>query len=325
MRRRSVPLVAVAVVTAVFLLALAAACGGAGKKQSAFCTGYPPDSPAYVGWGEDISGLPLHPNSAGYLAQIAGTGGNQFLHADFGGGGAYGIPFVAVPGGTPGVPVNFTAYGDESDPGPYKIPLNAPIEGGGGDGDRHVLSLDYDNCILYELYRAFPQAGYWNADSGAIWNLRSSALRPPGWTSADAAGLPIFPGLVRYEEIAAGQINHALRVTFGTTQRGYVLPATHWASSNTNANTPPMGLRLRLSAGFDTSGYTGQARVILEALKRYGLIVADNGSTWFITGSADPRFDDNDLNQLKSVPGAAFEVVNTGAVCTGSQGPAVCG
>ncbi|HUF82973.1 MAG TPA: hypothetical protein VMQ81_00110, partial [Acidimicrobiia bacterium] len=220
---------------------------------------------------------------------------------------------------------NFTAYGNESDPGAYKIPLNAPIEGGAGStGDRHVLSLDYDNCILYELYRAFPQAGYWDADSGAIWNLRSSALRPPEWTSADAAGLPIFPGLVRFDEIAAGHIDHALRFTVGQTQDGYILPATHWAGSTSNPNVPPMGLRLRLAAWFDISGYAGQARVVLEALKRYGMIVADNGGSWFITGAAAPRVDDADLNQLKTVPGTAFEVVNTGAVCTGTQGPGVC-
>jgi hypothetical protein len=264
----------------------------------------------------------VHPNSANYVNQILADGANDSLHADFGGGGAYGIPFVGVPGDAPAVPVNFTAYGDESDPGPYRIPLDAPVEGG---GDRHAISLDYDNCVLYELYRAFPRAGYWDADSGAIWNLRSNALRPAGWTSADAAGLPIFPGLVRYDEIATGRIDHALRVTFEQTQQGYVLPATHWASASTDVNRPPMGLRLRLAAGYDISGYTGQARVILEALKRHGLIVADNGGSWFVTGAADSRFDDTDLDQLKEVPGSAFEVVDTGAVCTGTQGPAVCG
>jgi len=315
------PLVAVAAIAAL----VAAGCGGMGKKQTGSCTGYPPDSPAYVGWGEDVSGLPVHPNSANYINSIDNSGGNGNLHADFGGGGAYGIPALTVPGSTPGVPVNFTAFGNQSDHGAYKIPLDAPIEGGSSStGDRHVLSLDYDNCILYELYRAFPQGDHWDADSGAIWNLRSSGLRPPEWTSADAAGLPIFPGLVRFDEIAAGHIDHALRFTVGQTQDGYVLPATHWAGSSSNPNDPPMGLRLRLSAGFDISGYTGQARVVLEALKRYGMIVADNGGSWFITGAADPRFNDADLNQLKSVPGTAFEVVNTGAVCTGTQGPGVC-
>lgn len=309
------------VAVAAIAVLLATGCSGMGKKRTGSCTGYPPDSPAYVGWGEDVSGLPVHPNSANYVADINASGGNGYLHADFGGGGAYGIPALVVPGSTPGVPVNFTAYGNQSDQGAYKIPLNAPVEGG---SDRHVLSLDYDNCILYELYRAFPQSGYWDADSGATWDLRSSALRPPQWTSADAAGLPIFPGLVRFDEIAAGHIDHALRFTVGETQHGYVLPATHWASASFNPNDPPMGLRLRLSAAFDISGYGGQARVVLEALKRYGMIVADNGGSWFITGAADPRFNDADLDQLKSVPGAAFEVAYTGEVCTGTQGPGIC-
>jgi hypothetical protein len=309
-------------VAAIAVVAAATACSGGIKKQAGSCPTFPPDSSAYVGWGEDVSALPVHSNSANYVNQILADGDNDFLHADFGGGGTYGIPYLAVPGSTPAVPVAFTAYGDQSDPGPYRIPLTAPIEGG---SDRHVLALDYDNCTLYELYRAFPRAGYWNADSGAIWNLRSSALRPAEWTSADAAGLPIFPGLVRYDEIAAGGINHALRFTVEETQRGYVLPATHWASSSTNTNRPPMGLRLRLGAGYDISGYTGQSRVVLEALKRYGMILADNGGSWFITGAADSRFSDGDLDQLKTVPGSAFEVVDTGAVCTGSQGSAVCG
>ena len=289
------------------------------------CPGFPPDSAGYVGWGESVAGLQPDPNSTNYINRILADGGD-FLHADFGGGGDYGIPYVTVPGTEPAVPVNFTDYGDESDPGPYRTPLGAPIEGGASsDGDRHVLSIDRDNCILYEMYRAFPRSNRWDAGSGAVWDLRSSALRPAGWTSADAAGLPIFPGLVRYDEIAAGHIDHALRVTFDMTQKGYILPATHWASSDTNANRPPMGLRLRLKANYDISGFTGQSRVILEALETYGLIVADNGSNWFITGAADSRFDDDDLDQLKTVPGSAFEVVDTGDVCTGTQSSAVCG
>jgi hypothetical protein len=224
------------------------------------------------------------------------------------------------------VPVNFTAYGDESDAGPYKIPLDTPVEGGtGSTGDRHAIAVDRDNCVLYELYRAFPRSGYWNADSGAIWNLRSSALRPAGWTSADAAGLPIFPGLVRYDEIAAGAINHALRFTVSATRRGYVLPATHWASDSSDSDRPAMGMRFRLKASYDISGFIGQSRVVLQALKTYGMIVADNGSNWYITGAADNRFRDSDLDQLKTVPGAAFEVVDTGGVCTGTQGPSTCG
>jgi hypothetical protein len=174
-----------------------------------------------------------------------------------------------------------------------------------------------DTCQLYELYRAFPATGGgWQADSGARFDLRSNALRPLGWTSADAAGLPILPGLVRYEEVASGRIDHALRVTFARTQRGYVLPATHFASSSTDPDLPPMGLRLRLRADYDLSAITGQARVIAEALQRYGLIVADNGSNWYVQGAPDPRWDDDDLRQLAGIPGTAFEVVDTGPVHT---------
>jgi hypothetical protein len=179
-----------------------------------------------------------------------------------------------------------------------------------------VLAIDRDACVLYEMYNAWPRSNRWDASNGAVWDLTSNARRPNTWTSADAAGLPIFAGLARYDEVAAGEIDHALRVTFNVTQRGFIYPATHYASSSTNANHPPMGLRLRLKASYDISGYTGQARVILEALKKYGLIVADNGSNWFITGAADSRWNDADLNQLKVVPGAAFEVVDTGPVRT---------
>jgi hypothetical protein len=209
--------------------------------------------------------------------------------------------------------VTFTQYADESDPGPYPIPLGAPIEGG---GDRHVLAVDRDACKLYEMYDAWPRSNRWDASNGAAWDLTSNARRPNTWTSADAAGLPIFAGLARYDEVAAGEIDHALRVTFNVTQKGFIYPATHYASDSTNPNHPPMGLRLRLKASYDISGSTGQARVILEALKKYGLIVADNGSNWFVTGAADSRWNDADLNQLKVVPGTAFEVVDTGPVRT---------
>jgi hypothetical protein len=266
---------------------------------------FPADNP----WNRDVSALPVDPNSANYLAAIAGFGGNQKLHADFGGNGEYGIPYITVPGTQPKVPVDFTDYGDESDPGPYPIPLAAPVEDG---GDAHVLAVDRDHCKLYELYGASPGTGRWSAASGAVFDLTSNALRPDGWTSADAAGLPIFPGLVRYDEVARGHIDHALRFTVSSTQRAYLHPATHWASSNTDPALPPMGLRLRLRASFDVSAYHGEARVVLDALKRYGMIVADNGSNWFISGAADPRWDDDDLNQLKTVPGGAFEVVDTG-------------
>lgn len=271
-----------------------------------------PVFPADNAWNTDVSAAPVHANSAAYIAQILADGGD-FLHADFGGGGAYGIPYVTVPGTEPTVPVTFVDWPDESDPGPYPVPLGAPIEQG---GDRHVIAIDRDACRLYEMYNAWPQTSHWNASNGAAWDLRSNARRPNTWTSADAAGLPIFAGLARYDEVAAGHIGHALRVTFDRTQRGFVYPATHFASSSTNPDRPPMGLRLRLAAGYDLTGYTGQARMILEALKRYGLIVADNGSNWFITGASDARWDDNDLDQLKLVPGSAFEVVDTGPVRT---------
>jgi hypothetical protein len=274
---------------------------------------FPADNP----WNTDVSTYPVSANSANYIANILSNGG-QNVHPDFGGNGEYGIPYVTVGTGEPRTPINFTAYGDESDPGPYPVPLGAPVEGGSAsDGDRHVLAVDKDACMLYELYRAFPRSDHWDADAGAVFDLRSNALRPLGWTSTDAAGLPIFPGLARYDEVASGQISHALRFTVSRTQRGYILPATHAASSSTDPNRPPMGLRLRLKASFDISRYTGEARVILVALKRYGMIVADNGSNWYITGAADPRWNDDDLNQLKNVPGAAFEVVDTGPVHPG--------
>jgi hypothetical protein len=281
--------------------------GGAWAQNGSLgsCTVFPADNP----WNQDVSGLPVDSKSSSYLSGIAGLGGNQKLHADFGGDGAYGIPYITVPGSQAKVPVDFTDYGDESDPGPYPIPLAAPIEDG---SDAHVLAVDRDRCKLYELFAASPGSGRWSAASGAVFDLTSNALRPDGWTSADAAGLPIFPGLVRYDEVASGHIDHALRFTVSKTQRAYLHPATHWASSSTDASLPPMGLRLRLKASFDVSGYTGEARIVLNALKKYGMIVADNGSNWFISGAVDTRWNDDDLNQLKTVPGSAFEVVNTG-------------
>jgi hypothetical protein len=220
-----------------------------------------------------------------------------------------------VPASQPAVPITYTAYGDESDPGPFPIPADAPVEGGpGATGDRHVLVVQEGTCDLFELFVGRRSGVGWLADSGARWDLDTGALRPIGWTSADAAGLPIFPGLVRYEEVAAGAIHHAIRVTFSRTQRGFVLPATHFASTRTDPDLPPMGLRLRLRADVDLRSFTGQARVIAEALQRYGLIVADNGSNWFFQGAPDPRWDDDDLGQLKRIPGSAFEVVDTGPV-----------
>jgi hypothetical protein len=263
------------------------------------CRVFPTDN----AWNRDVSALPVDADSASYLAGIAGLGGNQKLHADFGGGGEYGIPYITVPGNQAPVPVTFSDYGDESDP------LGAPIENG---SDAHVLAVDRDRCKLYELFAASHDATRWTAASGAVFDLTSNALRPEGWTSADAAGLPIFPGLVRYDEVASGHIDHALRFTVSRTQRAYLHPATHWASSSTATNLPPMGLRLRLKASFDVSAYHGEARVVLSALKEYGMIVADNGSNWYLSGAQDTRWDDTDLDQLKSVPGSAFEVVDTG-------------
>jgi hypothetical protein len=266
---------------------------------------FPPDNP----WNTEVSQLPVDASSQDYVNTVLASGANKFLHADFGGDGEYGIPYITVPGTQPRVPVDFVDYGDESDPGPYPIPTGAPIEGG---SDRHVLAVDRDNCKLYEMFGATRAGDHWEASSGAVFDLRSNQLRPDGWTSADAAGLPIFPGLVRYDEVASGHIDHALRFTVSQTQRAYLHPATHWASSSTDPDRPPMGLRFRLKASFDVSGYSGEARVVLDALKQYGMIVADNGSNWYITGAADARWDDDDLNQLKTVPGSAFEVVDTG-------------
>jgi hypothetical protein len=286
--------------------------GGSATGDQNGSLGSCPVFPADNAWNTDVSQAPVDANSANYIANILANGAD-FLHADFGGGGAYGIPYVTVAGTQPAVPIDFFDWPEESEPGPYPIPLQAPIEGG---SDAHVLTIDRDHCVLYELYNASRSGSGWAASNGARWDLTSNALRPIGWTSADAAGLPIFAGLARYDEVASGHIDHALRVTVNATQKGFVLPATHYASSSTDPNRPPMGLRLRLRADYDTSGFHGQSRVILEALKKYGLIVADNGSNWFITGASDSRWDDTDLNQLKTVPGSAFEVVDTGPVRT---------
>ena len=212
--------------------------------------------------------------------------------------------------------IHYTAYGSESDPGPFPVPADAPVEGGSGsDGDRHVLVVDRDNCLLYELYRAFPQGdGSWNADSGARYDLRSNALRPDGWTSADAAGLPIFPGLVRYDEVAAGEIAHAIRFTAPQTRQAYVWPARHYASSSSDPSLPPMGQRFRLKAGVDISGYSGPVQVILRAMKKYGIILADNGSAWYISGAPDERWDNDMLHELDNVRGSDFEAVDCSAL-----------
>ena len=270
------------------------------------CAMFPADNP----WNRDVSNDPVDLKSDNYIASI---GAATHLHPDFGSDPTYGIPYVVVPGTQPLVPITFTAYGDQSDPGPYPVPPNAPVEAG---SDAHVLTLDSGNCTLYEMYNASKdtRGSGWFADSGAVFDLNSNALRPEGWTSADAAGLPILPGLVRYDEVTAGAINHALRFTVVQSQKAYVHPATHYASNNTNANVPPMGLRVRLKASYNIASFTGGARVVLNALKKYGMIVADNGSNWYISGSTDTRWNDTDLNQLKTVPGGAFEVVQLGTL-----------
>jgi hypothetical protein len=265
------------------------------------CRVFPPDN----AWNTDVSAWPVHPSSANFLAAIGA--GN--LHPDF--GDIYGIPFTTVPGSQPRVPVSFY-YDDESDPGPYPIPPDAPVEGG---SDRHVLVLDRDRCVLYEMFDAERAGAGWTAGAGAVWDFNINATRPETWTSADAAGLPILPGLVRYDEVVEqGEINHAVRFTVRRTQKGYVAPASHWASSSTDPNLPPMGLRLRLNTHFDISGFHPQVQVILRALKTYGMIVADNGSSWFITGELNPRWDNEILDELKTVAGSHFEVVDTGPI-----------
>jgi hypothetical protein len=276
------------------------------------CEVFPVDN----AWNTPVDAAPVRGDSAAIIARIQGIGSDD-LHPDFGENPGYGIPYVVVPPDQPVVPITYTAYGDESDPGPFPVPLDAPVEGGSGsNGDRHVLVVRQGTCELFELFRAFPGGAGWSADAGARFDLRSNALRPLGWTSADAAGLPILPGLVRFDEVAAGEIRHAIRVTFSQTRRAYVLPATHWASSSNDPTLPPMGLRLRLRADYDLSGVSGQARVIATAMQRYGLIVADNGSNWYFQGAPSPGWDDDDLNQLKGIPGTAFEVVDTGPAIT---------
>lgn len=281
----------------------------AGSPIIAGCSIFPADN----AWNQRVDTLPLRAGSAATIAKIQATGSDN-LHPDFGENPEYGIPYVVVPADQALVPIEYgDEAGGESDPGPFPIPLDAPVEGGNGSsGDRHVIVVQQGTCQLFELYASSRRGAGWEAYSGARFDLNSNTLRPLGWTSADAAGLPILPGLVRYDEVAAGVINHAIRVTFAQTQAAYILPATHQASSQTDADLAPMGLRLRLRADFDLSALTGQARVIAVAMQQYGLIVADNGSNWFFQGAPSAGWIDDDLNQLKDIPGTAFEVVDTG-------------
>ena len=273
--------------------------------------------PADNAWNQPVDTAQVDPNSAAIINLI---GAAKSFHPDFGAnwnGGPFGIPYVVVSGTQARVPVSFD-YADESDPGPYPIPPNPPIEGGASStGDRHILIVDRDAWRLYELYAAYPQPdGSWHAGSGAIFDLNSNALRPAGWTSADAAGLPILPGLVRYDEVVAGEILHALRFTVSVTRRAYLYPARHWASSNPDPLRPPMGMRVRLKASFPVAGYPARVQVILRALKKYGMMVADNGSDWFLSGVADARWNDAEINILKQLHGSDFEVVRMVGVVT---------
>lgn len=289
----------------------AAALLRAQSPQIGNCAVFPADNI----WNTRVDQLPVSPSSSTWVSTI---GASAKVHADFGAGlwdgGPIGIPFVTVPGSQQKFSATFL-YADESDAGPYAVPQNAPIEGGSNStGDRHAIAIDVNNCILYELYRAFPQGSSWKADSGAIYNLQSHALRPLTWTSADAAGLPIFPGLIRYDEILTGEIRHAIRFTVPKTQRAYVWPARHYASSLTSATYPPMGARFRLRADFDISKYSQVNQIILTAMKRYGMLLADNGSAWYISGSPDERWNNDDLHALGAIPGSAFEAVDTASL-----------
>jgi hypothetical protein len=306
--------------------------GGGGSSQTCSVmtvgaggglNGYLP-FPADNLWNKDISASPVDANSAAIINFIGGSVG---LHPDFGsgqfGGSNIGIPYIVSSGSQNLVDVNFTAYGDESDPGPMPIPANAPIEGDPNpSGDRHVLVLNNSNCFLYELFNASPNGdGTWDADSAAVWDMLATQQRPWTWTSADAAGLPIFPGLARYDEVAAGEIKHALRFTVSQTRAAITPPASHWAGNSSSANAPPMGMRLRLKANYDISAFPATVKVILTALKKYGMILADNGSSMFISGAPDNRWDNDDLHTLSQVTASAFEVLEMSPVYTASSVP----
>ncbi|MGH9820333.1 MAG: hypothetical protein ACRD43_09210, partial [Pyrinomonadaceae bacterium] len=271
--------------------------------------------PSNSAWNMDISKYPVHPNSTNLIASIGTSTG---LHPDFGTfwqGEPIGFPYDVVAGNQPRVPMDFIWWADQSDAGPYPFPADAPVEGGSSStGDRHVLVVDRDNWKLYETYSSYPQNGgtSWQAGNGAVWDLNSNKLRPVGWTSADAAGLPIFPGLVRRDEVVdQGEIRHALRFTANVSRKSYVYPATHQAGSTNSVNAPPMGLRVRLKASKNISGFSPHVQVILRAMKKYGMILADNGSNWYVSGTNDPNWDDDELGALSQIKGSDFEVVDT--------------
>jgi len=302
----------------------ASACSGMGVGPGASLNGFRP-FPASNAWNQDISASPVDPNSDSYISFIGTT---VPIHPDFGSGeyqGSYmGIPYSVVDSSQTPVNILFNAYGDESDPGPMPIPANANIEGypNPGTGDRHVLVLDNNNCWLYELYGSSVNTdGTWNAASAAVWDLQNYDQRPLTWTSADAAGLPIFPGLIRYDEAASGQIAHAIRFTLQHSIAAYVLPATHWASNSSAQFAAPMGMRLRLKSGFDISSFSATNQVILTALKQYGMIMADNGSSMYISGAPDDRWSNDDLHNLTGLSASDFEVVALGTVYTSANVP----
>jgi hypothetical protein len=293
----------------VFLMTWALALAGNAYGQQLI--GSCPVLPSNNIWNTAIDTLPVLSNSSTMVNTI---GANRGFHADFGAatwdGGPIGIPFITVPGSQATFPATFL-YADESDQKPYAVPLTAPIEGGANaTGDRHAIAVDADHCILYELYRAFPQSSSWTADSGVVIDLKSNALRPAGWTSADAAGLPILPGLLTYDEVQRGEIKHAIRFTVPQTRREYVWPARHAASSLTGTQYPRMGERFRLKAGVNISGYPADVQVILRAMKKYGIILADNGSAWYISGAPDPRWNDDHLHMFGQLLGSNFEAVD---------------
>ncbi|HEU5213178.1 MAG TPA: hypothetical protein VFU10_10445 [Gaiellaceae bacterium] len=295
----------------VAVLALAAAASAQRLPSAPRCQIFPASNP----WNQRVDKLPVAPNSDAIISSI---GRDRGLHADFGSGlwdgGPIGIPITVVGAGQKESRVAFD-YAGESNKGPYPIPRNVAIEGGRqSDGDRHAIIVDRSSCKLYELYALYPQGSGWRAGSGAIWSLNSNRLRPAGWTSADAAGLPIFPGLARFSDVKRGTIDHALRFTVSRTRKAFVYPARHYASDLTDPSLPPMGLRVRLKASFDTRPFPPQARVVLEALKRYGMIVADNGSDWYISGAPDPRWSNDQLHTLGRVTGNNFEVVDTSSL-----------
>jgi hypothetical protein len=289
-------------------LAIAAPAAAHPLPQAADC----PIFPATSVWNKPVNRLPVRKDSRTIVNSI---GASLRLHADFGSGlwdgGPIGIPITVVDSTTSRSSVDFE-YADESDAGPYPIPDDVSIEGGPlADGDRHAVIVDSESCSLYELFSLYPS---WSAGSGAIWDLGSNALRPRGWTSADAAGLPILPGLARHDEVAAGSIDHALRFTVRRSRRAYIYPARHFASPYTSRALPPMGLRVRLRLNYPTTSFPPQARLVLRALKRYGMIVADNGSSWYVSGAPDPDWDNDDLHTLGRIKGSDFRVVDTSSL-----------